>query len=134
MFKNYFKIAFRNIFRNKMRSSIHVLGLFGLSSFTIAQRTKEISIRKVLGASILQILALISKEYVVLVLISFALAVYPAYYFLSDWLNGFKYRVDMPFILFIISGFGVLALCLIIVGIHSMIAAKANPAKVLKDE
>jgi len=134
MFKNYFKIAFRNIFRNKMRSSIHVLGLFGLSSFTIAQRTKEISIQKVLGASILQILALISKEYVVLVLISFALAVYPAYYFLSDWLNGFKYRVDMLFILFIISGFGVLALCHFIVGIHSMIATKANPGKVLKYE
>ncbi len=113
---------------------ISCLGLFGLSSFTIAQRTKEISIRKVLGASILQILGLISKEYVLLVAVSFALAVYPAYYFLKDWLNGFQYRVEMPYFLFAIAGFGVLMICLFIVGLHSYNAAQTNPARVLKDE
>lgn len=113
---------------------ISAMGLFGLSSYTIAQRTKEISIRKVLGATVLQILSLISKEYVLLVLISFALAVYPAYYFLSDWLNGFTYKIDMPFELFGLSGFGVLGICLLIVGLHSYVAAQTNPAKVLKDE
>ncbi|OOG68562.1 ABC transporter permease [Algoriphagus sp. A40] len=113
---------------------ISAMGLFGLSSYTIAQRTKEIGIRKVLGASILQILSLISKEYVLLVLVSFALAVYPAYYFLNDWLSGFTYKIDMPFALFGLSGLGVLAICLLIVGLHSFAAAQTNPAKVLKDE
>jgi len=113
---------------------ISAMGLFGLSSYTIAQRTKEISIRKVLGASILEILSLISKEYVLLVLISFALAVYPAYYFLSDWLDGFSYKILMPFSLFVLSGLGVMTLCLLIVGLHSYVAAQNNPAKVLKDE
>lgn len=113
---------------------ISAMGLFGLSSHTIAQRTKEISIRKVLGASIFQILGLISREYVVLVLIAFGLAVYPAYFFLKNWLESFTYRVDMPFGLFALAGFGVMLLCLLIVGIHSYTAAQTNPAKVLKDE
>ena len=113
---------------------ISAMGLFGLSSYTIAQRTKEISIRKVLGASVLQILGLISKEYILLVLVSFALAVYPAYYFLKDWLQGFTYRMEMPFGLFGLAGFGVLLLCLLIVGLHSYQASQTNPAKVLKDE
>jgi putative ABC transport system permease protein len=113
---------------------ISAMGLFGLSSYTIAQRTKEISIRKVLGATVFQILNLISREYVVLVLVSFALAVYPAYYFLSDWLNGFTYKISMPFSLFALSGLGVMAICLLIVGLHSYVAAQTNPAKVLKDE
>ncbi len=113
---------------------ISAMGLFGLSSHTIAQRTKEISIRKVLGATIYQILGLISREYVVLVLVSFALAVYPAYFFLQQWLETFTYRVDMPFGLFGLAGLAVMLLCLLIVGIHSYSAAQTNPAKVLKDE
>ena len=113
---------------------ISAMGLFGLSSFTIAQRTKEISIRKVLGASMAQILGLISKEYVLLVSISFLIAVYPAYYFLRDWLDEFTYRISMPYFLFVISGIGVMILCLGIVGLHSYVAAQTNPAKVLKDE
>ncbi|TNF41580.1 MAG: FtsX-like permease family protein [Cytophagales bacterium] len=113
---------------------ISAMGLFGLSSYTISQRTKEISIRKVLGASLMQILTLISKEYVVLILIAFTLAILPAYYFLKDWLGGFTYRIDMPWILFGLAGFGVLLLCLLIVGAHSLLAAKTNPAHVLKDE
>ena len=113
---------------------ISAMGLFGLSSYTIAQRTKEISIRKVLGASIVQILGLISKEYVLLVIVSFTLAVYPAYYFLSDWLNGFAYKISMPYVLFGFAGAVVLGICLLIVGLHSYMAAQANPAKVLKSE
>jgi ABC-type antimicrobial peptide transport system permease subunit len=113
---------------------ISCMGLFGLSSLTIAQRTKEISIRKVLGASLQQILVLISKEYMILVGISFLLAIYPAYYFLNDWLNGFNTRVDMPYIIYLGAGLGVMLICLLIVGIHSYMAAQTNPAKVLKDE
>ncbi len=113
---------------------ISCMGLFGLSSFTIAQRTKEISIRKVLGASMQQILFLISKEYMILVGISFVLAVFPAYYFLSEWLMGFENKIDMPYILYALSGLGVLILCLLIVGLHSFFASRANPASVLKNE
>jgi len=113
---------------------ISCMGLFGLSSFTIAQRTKEISIRKVLGASLQQILFLISKEYLILVGIAFLLAVYPAYYFLNFWLNGFNTRIDMPYLIFAAAGIGVMAICLIIVGIHSYVASQRNPAKVLKSE
>lgn len=114
--------------------SISIMGLFALSSHTIAQRSKEISIRKVLGATLAQILGLITKEYVLLVGISFLLAIFPAYYFLRDWLNGFQYRVEMPYFLFVLSGLGVMLICLLIVGLHSYIAAQTNPAKVLKDE
>lgn len=113
---------------------ISCMGLFGLSSFTIAQRTKEISIRKVLGASLQQILFLISKEYILLVGIAFLIAIYPAYYFLSDWLSGFHNRIDMPYEIYVVSGFSVLAVCLLIVGIHSYSASTTNPAKVLKSE
>jgi putative ABC transport system permease protein len=113
---------------------ISILGLFGLSSFTIAQRTKEVSIRKVLGAEILQIIALVSKQYIWLVLISFALAVYPAYYFSSMWLQEYAYRIDMPYILFMAVGVGVLFLALLVVGFHSLGVARANPADILKDE
>ncbi|MDN3203330.1 ABC transporter permease [Algoriphagus sediminis] len=113
---------------------ISCLGLFGLSSFTIAQRTKEISIRKVLGASLGQILFLISKEYIFLVGISFLLAIYPAYYFLNDWLQDFENRINMPYIMFLLSGLGVLLICLLIVGSHSYFASRENPAKVLKSE
>jgi ABC-type antimicrobial peptide transport system permease subunit len=113
---------------------ISAMGLFGLSSYTIAQRTKEISIRKVLGASIMQILGLISREYVILILVSFVLAVYPAYYFLNQWLNSFSYKVEMPYFIYGLSGLGVMFLCLLIVGLHSYAAAQTNPAKILKDE
>lgn len=113
---------------------ISCLGLFGLSSFTIAQRTKEISIRKVLGATLQQILFLISKEYMILVGVSFLIAIFPAYYFLNDWLNGFNTRVDMPYLIFAAAGLGVMTICLLIVGIHSYVASQTNPAKVLKSE
>ncbi|PZX61184.1 MacB-like protein [Algoriphagus ratkowskyi] len=113
---------------------ISCLGLFGLSSFTIAQRTKEISIRKVLGATLQQILFLISKEYIILLGLSFLIAILPAYYFLNNWLNGFSTKVDMPYFIFVAAGLGVMAICLLIVGIHSYIASQTNPAKVLKSE
>jgi ABC-type lipoprotein release transport system permease subunit len=113
---------------------ISCLGLFGLSSFTIAQRTKEISIRKVLGATLQQILFLISKEYVILVGVSFLIAIFPAYYFLKDWLNGFNTRVEMPYLIFAAAGLGAMMICLLIVGIHSYVASQTNPAKILKSE
>ncbi|WP_194776819.1 ABC transporter permease [Pararhodonellum marinum] len=121
-------------FASSMAILISVLGLFGLSSFTIAQRTKEISIRKVLGAGILQLIGLISTQYIWLVLVSFALAVYPAYYLSNMWLQEFAYKIDMPYLLFGGVGFGVLVLALLVVGFHSLGVAKTNPAEILKSE
>ena len=121
-------------FSSALAVLISMLGLFGLSSFTIAQRLKEISIRKVLGATVAQILGLISKEYLLLVLVSFALACIPAYYFGKEWLADFQYRIDMPYLQFAMAGGIVLFICLAVVGIHSYAAANTNPAKVLKDE
>lgn len=113
---------------------ISCMGVFGLSSYTIAQRTKEIGIRKVLGASLQQILLLTTKEYMVLVGISFLLAAYPSYYLVAEWLKDFQTRIAMPYLTFVGAGLGILAICMLIVGLHSYIAAQTNPAKVLKDE
>ncbi|PRY84652.1 ABC transporter permease [Mongoliibacter ruber] len=113
---------------------ISILGLFGLSSFTIAQRSKEVSIRKVMGADILQIISLVSKQYVWLVLVSFVLAAYPAYYLSNMWLQEYAYRIEMPYLLFVGVGFGVLVLALLVVGFHSLGVAKTNPAEILKSE
>lgn len=113
---------------------ISILGLFGLSSFTIEQRTKEVSIRKVLGASIGSILILISKQYIVLIATATLLAIVPAYYFSNQWLLDFAYRISMPYHIFLIVGMAVLVLALGVALIHSMGIAKTNPAKVLKSE
>ncbi len=113
---------------------ISCLGLFGLASFTIAQRTKEISIRKVLGASISSILVLISKEYALLIGISFVLAIYPAWYFMSQWLNDFQFKMDTPISIYLLSGLIAFVLSIGIVALHSFKAANSNPAEVLKDE
>jgi ABC-type antimicrobial peptide transport system permease subunit len=121
-------------FSSALAVLISMLGLFGLSSFTIAQKLKEISIRKVLGASVSQILRMISQEYVILVAVSFVLACIPAYYFGREWLNDFQYRIEMPYGQFVIAGGLVLVICLLVVGLHSYSAATTNPAKILKDE
>lgn len=113
---------------------ISCLGLFGLSSFTIAQRTKEISIRKVLGASLSNILVLISKEYALLIGIAFVLSIFPAWYFLNNWLNNFQYRLELSAVTFAVAGLIAFVLSLGIVGLHSLKAANSNPAEVLKDE
>ncbi|MCH7399781.1 ABC transporter permease [Belliella sp. DSM 107340] len=113
---------------------ISILGLFGLSSFTIAQRTKEMNIRKVLGAGVLQIVGLISRQYVWLVSISFVLAIYPAYYISKLWLEDYAYRISMPYFLFAVVGLGVMIMALLVVGFHSLGVAQSNPAKVLKSE
>ncbi len=113
---------------------ISCLGLFGLASFTIAQRTKEISIRKVLGASLSSILVLISKEYALLIGISFVIAIYPAWYFMSEWLNSFQFRMDTPVSIYLLAGGIAFILSIGIVALHSLKVANSNPAEVLKDE
>ncbi|GMQ24319.1 ABC transporter permease [Algoriphagus sp. oki45] len=129
-------LRIRNIlgFASVIAMLISGMGLFGLSSFTISQRMKEISLRKILGASVTQILALISRDYLVLILISIGLAAFPTYWLAKTFLQSYTYRIDMPYLQFGLGGLALLSLCLMIVGIHSYLAAQTNPAQVLKDE
>jgi ABC-type antimicrobial peptide transport system permease subunit len=133
-FKNEIRLRKILFFATVLAIFLSALGLFGLVSFTISQRLKEISIRKIMGASIADILIMVSKEYALLIGISFLLAIYPAWYFLNDWLSNFHYRISMPVGIYLLSGTIALLLCLCIVLIHSFSAANSNPAKVLKDE
>jgi hypothetical protein len=110
------------------------LGLAGLTSFTIERRFKEIGIRKVLGASVRQLLYMISKEFLFLVSISFVISVPITWWLLNNWLQSYEYRTDISIWLFLISGASVLLLTLFIVCLGSISAAFANPIKNLRTE
>jgi hypothetical protein len=126
----------RTIFRfaSGLAILISCMGLFGLSSFTVTKRLKELSIRKVLGASVAQIIRLISREYLMLVGIAFLLGSVPAWFFLNNWLSTFSYHIDMPWSMFAIAGMLGLSLCMLIVGLHTMKAIRRNPAEILRRE
>ncbi|MGB8190330.1 MAG: FtsX-like permease family protein, partial [Chitinophagaceae bacterium] len=113
---------------------ISCLGLFGLTTFSVEQRTKEIGIRKVLGASTAGIVSLLSKEFLKLVIISFLVASPLAWYFVNSWLQSFAYRA--PFTIWIVLLGWVLALLIafLTISIQAVRAAMANPVKNLRTE
>jgi predicted permease len=113
---------------------ISCLGLYGLVSFMAVQRKKEVGIRKVLGASISQIIYLFSKEFTVLILIAFAIAAPVAWYMMSNWLHRFVYRIPMRPMLFIFAVIISVTIAWLTVGYKSFRAALANPARSLKSE
>jgi putative ABC transport system permease protein len=115
---------------------IACLGLLGLSAFTTEQRTKEIGVRKVIGASVSGLVVLISKEFFVLVGTGMALAFPAAWYFTEHWLQNFAYRIELTaaWATFLISALMALAITLLTVGYHVVRAASANPVKALRDE
>jgi ABC-type antimicrobial peptide transport system permease subunit len=113
---------------------ISSLGLFGLSAYTAEQRTKEIGIRKVLGASVTSLWGLLSKDFVGLVLIAFAIATPLAYYFLSGWLENYEYRTDLSWWVFALAGGGALLITLLTVSFQAIKAALNNPVKSLRME
>jgi ABC-type antimicrobial peptide transport system permease subunit len=113
---------------------ISCLGLFGLAAFIAEQRTKEIGIRKVLGASVSQVWFLLSKEFIVLVLISAVIASPIAFYFLSGWLQKYSYRINIGASVFIWSAFTALAVTLVTISFQSIKAALANPVRSLRSE
>jgi putative ABC transport system permease protein len=110
------------------------LGLFGLAAFTTAQRTKEIGIRKVLGASVGSIVALLSKDFLRLVGIAFLLAAPLAWYAMHKWLEGFVYRVDLAWWLFALAGALAGGIALLTVSFQSIKAALTDPVDSLKSE
>ncbi|RFS16302.1 ABC transporter permease [Emticicia sp. C21] len=113
---------------------ISCLGLFGLASFVAEQRTKEIGIRKVLGASVANLWTLLSRDFVLLVIISCLIAIPIAYYFLNDWLQKYEYRTGISWWIFAASGGGALAITLLTVSFQAIKAALMNPIKSLKSE
>ncbi len=113
---------------------ISCLGLFGLASFVAEQRTKEIGIRKVLGASVAQLWQLLSRDFVVLVVISCLLAIPLAYYFAHDWLQSYAYRTELHWWIFAAAVFGALVITLLTVSYQTIKAALMNPVKSLRSE
>ncbi len=113
---------------------ISCLGLFGLTSFVAEQRTKEIGVRKVLGATVFNLWKLLSTEFVMLVLLSFLIAVPLSYYFMHQWLQNYSYRTALSWWVFVLAGAGVLIITLLTVSFQAIKAAVANPVKSLRTE
>ena len=110
------------------------MGLFGLASFTTLQRTKEIGIRKVLGASVTSILKLLYREFALLLLIAFVVATPIAWFTTSNWLQGYAFRINIHWMYFLLPFIFMVAIALITVSFQSIKAAIANPVKSLRTE
>ena len=138
--------AFDELYRNEERFAtlftlfaglailIACLGLFGLAAFTTRQRTKEIGVRKVLGASVGSIITLLSKDYALLVLGAFGVAVPIVYLLMERWLEGFAYHVELGVGVFLAAGLLAFTAALLSVSTQALRAAKANPVKALRYE
>ncbi len=113
---------------------ISCLGLYGLSSYMAERRFKEIGIRKTMGASVTQIVGMMSKEFIKLVIIAFAIAIPLAWYGMTQWLEGFAYRISIEPVLFVMAGGAALLVALLTVSFESMKAALHNPVDSLRNE
>lgn len=110
------------------------LGLFGLSLFTAYQRTKEIGIRKIMGASDLSIFGQLSKQFIILVLVSNAIAWPIAWFVMNSWLSGFTYRIDLSLWMFLLAGFITLLIAIFTISYQSIRAALQSPVSSLRSE
>lgn len=138
--------AFDNLYKNDLKISklvwlfsciaiiISALGLFGLAAFVAEQRRKEVGIRKVLGATVSQITAMLSKDFVWLVVIAFLIASPIAYWLMQQWLQNFVYRVKINGWIFLTAGVAAILVALLTVSVQSIKAAIANPVKSLRKE
>ena len=137
---------YANLYKEEQRSStlsigfailsilIASLGLFGLTSFTTEQRTKEIGIRKALGSSVTSVVLLIAKETIQLIVLALVISVPIAYYFLSNWLNNYPYRIDLNPLYFAYTLGIILIVAFITISYQTIRAARKNPAYSLRDE
>jgi putative ABC transport system permease protein len=138
--------SFGNLYQEEQRAAtllgvvtalalfIGCLGLFALAAYTAEQRTKEIGIRKVLGASVLGITGLLAKDFLKLVLLAILIASPLAWYFMNQWLANFAYRIDMQWWMFVVAAFMAVAIAFLTIGFQSVKAALANPVKSLRSE
>jgi putative ABC transport system permease protein len=113
---------------------ISCLGLFGLASLIAVQKTKEIGIRKVLGASVAGITGLLAKDFLKLVTVAILIASPLAYLFMQKWLQDFAYRIDIQWRMFLLAGIVAIAIAFLTVSFQSVRAALANPVKSLRSE
>ncbi len=113
---------------------ISCLGLLGLTIFTVERKTKEIGVRKVLGASAMHIVSLICKQFLWLVLVAVIIAAFPAWYFMNSWLQDYTYRISIDWKVFAVAGMLAILITLITVGAQAIKAALANPVKSLRTE
>lgn len=114
--------------------AIACLGLFGLAAFTVAQRTKEIGVRKVLGANVLNIVQLLSKDFIWLISIAAVIAFPLAWYAMSKWLENFAYRMELSFTVFIYAAIIAAVIALVTISFQTIKAALASPVRSLKNE
>jgi hypothetical protein len=113
---------------------ISCIGLFGLALFTARKRAKEISIRKVLGATVINITSMLSKDFIMLVFIALCIAAPVAWYFMDLWLQTFAYRITISWWMFVLAGVVSILLALMTVSLQAIKAAIANPVKNLRSE
>ena len=113
---------------------ISCFGLLGLVIFISNQRTKEIGVRKVLGASVAQIISLLSKDFLRLIAMAFIISIPPAWYGANKWLANFAYRVNPSIWIFIAGGLVMLSFAFLVLGIKTFRAASANPVNSLRTE
>jgi putative ABC transport system permease protein len=114
--------------------ALSCLGMVGLSTFSIAQRTKEIGIRKVLGSSIPEILELLSRDFLVLIMVAVVIAIPVSWFFMNRWLEGFAYRINISWWLFAEAGMAVIFIALASISYQIIRAANTNPVESLKNE
>jgi putative ABC transport system permease protein len=145
MFKNYFKTAWRNYTAEKNISTLLIwstgltifiscLGLLGLVIYTTNMRTKEIGVRKVIGATVSQIVILLSKDFLKLIAVAFMIAIPIAWYAANVWLQNFAYRTTIDWWIFLAGGLLMLSIALIILCMRTIKAAIINPVKSLRTE
>jgi putative ABC transport system permease protein len=114
--------------------AIACLGLFGLTAFLAESRTKEIGMRKILGASVVSILRLLSREYVIMIVISLVIAFPLAYYLMNSWLQNFAYRIDIGWPVFVFAGVSSIVLAIVTISFHAIKVATGNPINLLRSE
>jgi ABC-type antimicrobial peptide transport system permease subunit len=113
---------------------ISCLGLFGLAAFVAEQRIKEIGVRKVLGASVFNLWRLLSKDFLLLVIIALIIAVPLSYYFMHNWLQNYEYRTQLAWWIFAVAGIAAFLITLLTVSFQAIRAALMNPVKSLRTE
>lgn len=110
------------------------LGLYGLSVYVAERKIKEIGIRKVLGASVPNIVTMLSRDFIKLVMIAFVIAIPLGYFGMSKWLENFAYKIELGYIVFILAGVVSFLIAWFTVGFESLKAAMGNPVKALRNE
>jgi putative ABC transport system permease protein len=113
---------------------IACLGLFGLATYTGEQRSKEISIRKVLGASLAQVVGLLIRDFAVLIGIAFVIAAPLGWYLMNSWLQEFAYRIQVDWWMVLIAGLAAFSVAILTIGYQSLRTARENPVNALKNE